>query len=99
TNIELMQRGRDFDATYQTQLSDDALPVLFDSIERLSEHDQQTVAHHIGRRYCEHQRDETDLRSWNLARWRAFERVASDPLMIQEIGDCSRFYVRSHFDD
>lgn len=99
TNVDLMQRGRDFDASYQTQLSDDALPVLFDSIGKLSEHDQQTIARHIERRFCQHNRDEMDLRSWNLARWRAFDRIASDPLLVSEIGDCSRIAIPYRSDD
>ena len=44
TNIKLASEGRDFDAHYNSGLSDDALPALLDSLANINEHDQASVA-------------------------------------------------------
>jgi len=70
TNIALMRQGREFDARYNSRLSDDALPTLVENFEALNTNDQVTVFRQISRRYCEKQK-ETDIRNWNLSRQRA----------------------------
>jgi len=87
TNIALAQQGREFDADYNANLSDDALPILLQSIETLSADDRQTAVRSIAKRYCE-MRDEGDMRSWNLSRWRAARVMNSNEGLVQEIGEC-----------
>ncbi|MBK8466145.1 MAG: DUF4173 domain-containing protein [Chloracidobacterium sp.] len=87
TNIALMQQGRDFDAGYNSQLSDDAIPVLLDSFETISGDDQLSVIRRIARRYCEKQ-EEGDLRSWSYSRWLAHGMVNSNEQLVAEIGNC-----------
>jgi len=74
TNIALMREGREFDARYNSNLSDDALPVLVNSFVELNEVDQGIVLRTLARRNCE-KSAETDLRSWNYARTRASDAL------------------------
>lgn len=69
-NLALMREGREFDAGYNGQLSDDALQVLTDSVGQLNDEDRQVLSDQLSRRYCE-KHDESDIRSWNLSRHRA----------------------------
>lgn len=87
TNIALAEQGREFDADYNSNLSDDALPVLLHSFESLSTADQQTAVRRIAKRYCQ-MRDERDMRSWNLSRWRAARMLTSNEEWVREMGDC-----------
>ena len=95
TNIALMQQGREFDARYNSRLGDDAIPILIDNFANFNETDQVKIFREIAKRSCE-KRDETDLRSWNLARQRAsaainqYEVLANHPCASakpQESGD------------
>ena len=63
TNLALMQQGGEFDAYYNSRLSDDALPALYEALPYMNENDRQAATSLIGRRHCE-KRDEQDLRSW-----------------------------------
>lgn len=90
TNIALMHEGREFDAAYNAELSDDALPTLMNSFDSLNPDDQVIAIDRITRRYCEKQ-EETDLRSWNFARWYAHKQLRSNEELIKEIGDCGAF--------
>ena len=87
TNVALAEQGREFDADYNSNLSDDALPVLLHSFESLTAADQQTAIRRIATRYCK-MRDEGDLRSWNLSRSRAAKMLNSNEEWVREIGDC-----------
>ena len=70
TNLALMREGREFDAHYNANLSDDALPVLMDSFASLSEEDQVEAFRSLAWRNCR-KREEKDLRSWNYSRQQA----------------------------
>ena len=70
TNVALMREGREFDANYNSSLSDDALLALFLAVPEMTAKDQQTVAARLARRYCQ-MRAERDLRSFNLSRQQA----------------------------
>jgi hypothetical protein len=77
TNIALMQQGREFDAQYNShELSDDAVPTLIRSFESLNSEDQQIVVRRLAGRFCDRS-GSSDLRSWNLARFRAFSELNS----------------------
>ena len=71
TNIKLMERGRDFDVSYNAaELSNDAVPVVMNSLPAMSARDQCGVKLELHRRLNE-SRETSDLRSWSLARSRA----------------------------
>ncbi len=75
TNIALMQQGREFDAAYNSTLSDDALPALVDAWAELNEDDQLLVLRTLAGRNCR-KMEETDLRSWNYSRQAAAATLA-----------------------
>ena len=93
TNIKLASEGRDFDAHYNSGLSDDALPALLDSLANINEHDQASVAALLASRYCQ-KLEETDPRSWNYSRWTAHQKLLSDQAFISEIGECHDLHSR-----
>lgn len=88
TNIALMKQGREFDATYNSRLSNDALPVLIDSFDELDSEDKKYVLMNIGNRYCKLSED-TDLRSWSLARQQAYAALLSKEDTLLQFGTCS----------
>ena len=87
TNIALAEQGREFDAHYNARLSDDALPVLLGSFDKLKAADQQAAINWIGQRYCE-KRGEGDIRSWNLSRSEAFRLLDSNREFVDAVGRC-----------
>jgi len=88
TNLELERSGRDFDAYYNSNLSDDALPVLLGSFDQLNAEDEQTVIRQLARRYCELQ-GEGDLRSWNISRSRTRHLLESNDDFVKALGTCT----------
>ncbi|HQU81841.1 MAG TPA: DUF4173 domain-containing protein [Pyrinomonadaceae bacterium] len=70
TNIRLMNEGRQFDAFYNSELSDDAVPVLLENLQTMSFENQCTVKWKLSNRLTE-TANESDVRSWNYARWKA----------------------------
>jgi len=88
TNLALMRQGRDFDAYYYRELSDDTVPVLVGAVDEMDQEDRQTLFRTMSQRYCRKQ-GETDLRSWNYSRW-----VASGVLepyrdqLLQDVWKC-----------
>jgi hypothetical protein len=77
TNIQLMQQGREFDAYYNAQLSDDAVPVMLGSLPLMNSDDQCSVRASLYDRLIE-ARGEGDMRSWNWSRFAAYDRLESD---------------------
>jgi hypothetical protein len=69
-NLKLMHQGREFDAHYNAGLSDDALPTLINSFERLNSDDAVTALWQLRYRACMKSR-EGDWRTWNLSRQEA----------------------------
>lgn len=76
TNIELMERGRDFDGTYHvTELSDDAIPTVLSSLAKMDTDDQCYSKWRLHVRMND-SNEESDLRSWNWSRSRARAALA-----------------------
>jgi hypothetical protein len=75
-NIQLMQQGRDFDAYYNAELSDDAVPTIVGAFTELSQDDQIWVFQQLAWKNCRKQKEEYDLRSWNLSRQTATQALA-----------------------
>lgn len=88
TNIALMKQGREFDATYNSRLSNDALPGLIDSFDELDSEDKKYVLMNVGNRYCKLSED-TDLRSWSLPRQQAYAALLSKEDTLLQFGTCS----------
>ncbi len=87
TNIALMEHGRPFDATYNSRLSDDALPALMESFDDLTSEDKKTVLMNVGERFCE-KSEESDLRSWNFSRWYASRALNEKEKVFTTFGQC-----------
>ncbi len=84
-NIELMQQGRQFDASYNSQLSTDAVPELISALPDMKHEDQCKVKLVLDKRYRELEQS-NDPRSLNLSRRSAFYLVgASD---VQQTEGC-----------
>ena len=86
-NLALMREGREFDAAYNSQLSDDAVPELFYALEELNAEDQTTTVQEFGKRLCQ-KREEIDLRSLNISRMRATAILNSSEALVAAYGDC-----------
>ena len=67
TNVALMQQGREFDAQYNSSLSDDAIPILVESLQSMSLEDRCEVGSGIHYRYRQLGQS-FDMRSYNLSR-------------------------------
>lgn len=93
TNVALMQQGRDFDATYNSLLSDDAMPVLMSAFGDLSPGAQETVVRRFADRYQE-SKCEGNLRSWNLSRSQTQKMLTSSPDLVREMEAINA--LRSH---
>ncbi len=92
TNIRLLQEGRSFDASYNSSLSDDALPYLMENSPAFDFQQRKIVRYNLARRFCEKQ-SEKDFRSWNLSRWIADESVSEvdKKFFIDYSGGCGQF--------
>ncbi len=95
TNLRLMREGREFDAYYNADLSDDAIPALIKNFRELSPDDQKTARYYLGKRFCE-KRIETDFRSWNLSRWNAARVFQEEATIAESAGDCRAYESYKH---
>lgn len=68
TNIRLMNEGRVFDARYNSNLSDDAAPVLLENLPSMNFEQQCAVKQKLASRFSQTV-SETDFRSWNWSRY------------------------------
>lgn len=93
TNVSLMQQGRDFDATYNSQLSDDAMPILMSAFGDLNPTAQETVVRRFADRYQE-SKCEGGLRSWNLSRSQTQKMLTSNLDLVKEMEAINA--LRSH---
>lgn len=90
-NIDLMKQGRDYDAFYNSQLSDDAVPALFFGLEHMSLDDRCNTTARLYDRLVE-ARQESDLRSLNLSRERAYEIIEQNSGFLMEYSRCANRY-------
>jgi hypothetical protein len=93
-NIRLMQAGREFDAPYNSGLSDDAVPVLLENLGAMNFEDQCTVRWKLARRF-ETAQAENDFRSWNFSRWTA-RRSFAENAGILDTTNCPESTKRVH---
>lgn len=90
-NIELMKQGRDFDAHYNANLSDDAIPALIRGLPSMSTDDRCSTGSAIHYRYRELGQI-TDLRSFSLSRRTAFYELRANDALLHDTADCSPAY-------
>lgn len=91
TNVRLMQQGRDFDAFYNSGLSDDAVPVLLKALPSMSLDDRCEVGSALHYRYRELGK-QTDIRTMNYGGQSAYWLLlANDSLLHQTEGCPPRF--------
>lgn len=87
TNIALMQQGREFDARYNSDLSDDAIPAIFSGLSEMSEADQKYTILRLAKRYCD-KREDKDLRGWNLSRSTSWDLLDRNKAFVETLGGC-----------
>ncbi|HEX8738338.1 MAG TPA: DUF4173 domain-containing protein [Pyrinomonadaceae bacterium] len=85
TNVRLMQQGRSFDSNYVTNLSDDAIPALLESMPAMNFEQQCPVRYKLVRRF-EEAKKENDFRTWNVSRWLARREMAQHPETQHTLG-------------
>ena len=75
TNVRLLQEGREFDALYNSRLSDDAVPVILEGLPAMNSDDQCWIRRNLLYR-LETLQTESDFRSWNWSRWAAYNQLS-----------------------
>jgi hypothetical protein len=89
TNVDLMKRGRDFDAHYNTQLSADAVPVLLSALPSMPLEHQCSTRSYLHTKFLDMRKSDGDLRSFNWSRRSAFEQLEqSDPAFHASTAEC-----------
>lgn len=89
-----MQQGREYDSYYNSNLSDDAIPVLFQNLDLMNNSDRCNTMSTLYRRLTE-MRDpnhsEGDWRSFNFSRERAYELLESNSGLLVNGNNCSDY--------
>jgi Domain of unknown function (DUF4153) len=88
TNVRLFQQGRAFDSYYLAELSDDAVPAMFEAMPLMTQDERDRVTRRLANRFCEKQK-ETDFRSWNLSRWQAKRLFEENRSSIEPYAYCN----------
>lgn len=91
TNIGLMQHGRDFDASYNSSLSDDAIPVLVANWGAISTEDRCSIGSAVHYRYRK-LGESFDLRSFNLSRRTAYRLLLQNDGLLHQTEGCPAAY-------
>ncbi|MBK9215083.1 MAG: DUF4173 domain-containing protein [Chloracidobacterium sp.] len=94
-NLALMREGREFDAYFNTSLSDDALPSVFLALPDMNDEDARWAAYSLARRHCE-KLEEADLRSWNLSRSAASGLLVRNSGFVDLLGGCEAPRLRPY---
>jgi hypothetical protein len=91
TNIQLMQQGREFDAFYNGQLSDDAIPVLLGAFPSMTPEARCSLGVDLHRRYGA-LGSMNDVRSMNYGSLRAFRVLKQNDELLHQTAACSAEY-------
>ena len=98
TNIRLMQEGRSFDASYNSNLSDDAVPALLKSLDEMSFEQQCRVKNKLFYR-IDQAENESDIRSFNFSRRSARQAIEKNRFNMKTL-DCPAYtQYHSYRDD
>jgi hypothetical protein len=90
TNLNLMERGREFDGFYNSNLSDDAVPTVLSGLENMNAYDRCQVQSNLNYRLRQLTGQPSDLRSWNLSRRNAYEVLRSNAVALTEQEECAK---------
>jgi hypothetical protein len=96
TNIRLMQEGRSFDAAYNSNLSDDAVPVLLENLPIMSFEQQCRVKWKFLNR-LDYYKAKMDFRSWNYSRRTARNAIEQNAQTF-DAANCPN-YTKSYYHD
>lgn len=96
TNVNLMKQGRIFDAGYNSNLSDDAIPAMIESMDLVKPDQKCAIKLNLTDRLNE-ARQENDFRTWNYSRWIARHALVQNAQKINTAG-CPMRYSESHLD-
>ena len=88
TNLNLMERGRAFDASYNADLSADAVPTLLRALPSMSAADQCRVKQDVDHYRKRDLSDTGDLRSFNLSRREALAVLAEYEPAMSNLEGC-----------
>lgn len=88
TNVRLMQEGRSFDARYNMNLSDDAVPALIEGLPAMSFEQQCIIKYKFYYKEFE-SKENGDFRSFNFSRWLAANAIKEDQNNVR-VFDCPR---------
>lgn len=93
TNIKLMQQGRAFDAHYNANLSNDAIPTLLENLDGMNFEQQCHLKYNILYRQKNNENGD-DFRNWNWSRWNAQRLQAenSDKLDVSSCPENTKYF-------
>jgi hypothetical protein len=94
TNMRLMQEGREFDAYYNSRLSDDAIPSLVEGLPLMNPEDQCVVKNKLYYQEFKSEKNE-DFRSFNFSRSIAANSVR-DALSNFNVSECPAYSESFH---
>ena len=99
TNVRLMQQGREFDAFYNSRLSDDAIPALIENLPAMNFEDKCVVKYKLYYQQFKTNKNE-DFRSFNFSRWIAENAIQkkSNSFSVAECPSYTRYENREYFD-
>lgn len=87
TNIALMQQGREFDAEYNSRLSEDAIPTLLSGLPTMTDENRCTVVSNING-WSQQNKQDGDLRSLNYSQVSAVLSLTMNDNFQQLKGSC-----------
>jgi len=86
-----MQQGRDFDAFYNSSLSDDAIPVLLENLSLMSLDDRCEVGSGLHYRYRQ-LGSSFDVRSYSRSRSNAYRLLVANDRMLHQTEGCDESF-------
>lgn len=81
-NVDRSLSGKPFDACYAADLGSDAVPVLVDSLPKLTQKDKATIAYRLDHTYS---KPNTDWRGWNYSDIQAYNIVDRNRLNLKAL--------------
>jgi len=96
TNVRLMQQGRSFDSAYVTNLSDDAVPALLETMPAMKFEARCRVKWQLAWR-LQDAKNENDFRTWNFSRWQARQKMTQYSESL-DASDCPASFPSNYND-
>lgn len=93
-NLQLMQQGREYDSYYNANLSDDAIPVIFQHLDTMSNSDRCQTLQKLYWRLNEARsisNNEGDWRSFNFSRERTYQLLEDNAGLLVNGNGCENY--------